>query len=224
MDASIPTVPNFLKNFLSKPVGTIPRVPIWSLTFDKIPLDLIKTVNDYQENIIPKEMLSDSTLDYLANGVLHTSQGCLFAQGVTIPGDGFTSNAEGNQAGGLFREYVNQGRDDQSKLKVSFLDTSLSFVEHVIRPWVIVTSFLGMVARKDNYRTTINVHRWGLGDKQGQLTHYQVWKFHGACPINVSSESVEYTVQSGFIRRDVDFVYQKYEYHPGPSNASQYTR
>lgn len=213
--ANLPTMPYFLSNFLSKPVGSIPRVPIWSITFDSIPLDTIIRVNDYEENFI--QQLDDNTLKTLCGDVLHTSKGCLYAQGVQLPGDGFTSNAEGQQQGGLYREYMNQGRDDLSKIKVSFIDTSVSFVEHVVRPWVLMVSWLGMIKRSLEYRTNINVMRWGLGMNGGNTpVIYQQWTFYGACPVSVSNEDIDYTVQSGFIRRDVSFVFQKYSYYPGP--------
>lgn len=220
MSSTIPTTPYFLKNFLSKPVGSIPRVPVWSITFDAIPLDIIKKVNDYEVGFV--KPLEDDVLAKLVGPILHTGQGCLFAQGITLPGDGMTANFEGTQQGGLFREAMNQGRDDIGKVKISFLDTSISFVEHVIRPWAVVTSFLGLVARKASYRTSINVYRWGLGNISKTPVIYQQWHFYGACPVNVSSEAIEYTVQSGFIRRDVEFSYQKYNYIPGPEGTSSF--
>lgn len=215
---NLPTMPYFLSNFLSKPVGSIPRVPIWSVTFDSIPLDTIKKVNSYETNFI--QHIDDQTLSTLCGDVLHTSKGCLYAQGIQLPGDALTSNGEGQQQGGLYREYMNQGRDDLAKIKISFLDTSVSFVEHVIRPWVLMVSFLGMVKRSLEYRTNINVMRWGLGTEDAQPIVYQQWTFYGACPISVSNEDIDYTVQSGFIRRDVSFVYQKYSYYPGPRKYS----
>lgn len=217
-----PSSAYFLKEFLSKPVGSIPRVPIWSLTFDNIPTSLILKVNDYQSNICnpPPDA---AVLSKLTTGALQDSKGCLFVQGIDLPGDGFTSNAEGSQQGGLFREYMNSGREDLQKFKVSFLDTSISFVEHVIRPWVIMSSFMGMVARKEQYRAGINIFRWGLGTKDSSSpVVYQTWKFKGVIPVSVDSEKIEYTQQSGVLRRNVDFVYQSYEYNPSPKNIQTF--
>lgn len=215
--SNVPQAPDFLKSLLSTPIGSLPKVPIWAIDFGTIPIELIENVEEYQTRLIsPKP--NSALLAKLASGPLQSARGCLFAQAVALPGDGFQSNAEGTQQGGVYREYMNMGRDDPGKIKISFLDTVISFTENIIRPWVTVVSHLGMVARGPGlqYRTDMNVYRWSTGTKGGEPFIYQKWTFFGACPINVSTENIEYTPQSGVIRRDVDFVYQYYTSYPTP--------
>lgn len=222
MSQPIPLAPDFLKSLLSTHIGSLPKVPIWAVSFAEIPLWVIQNITYIHSGYSGTLKQPDNDLtNKLAKGVLHDSRGCLFAQAISVPGDGFTSNAEGQQNNGLYREYINQGRDDHNKIKISFLDTTISFTENIIRPWVVATSHLGMVARSGylNYRTDMFLYRWSPGLGGSEPFIYQTWVFHKACPINVSNENIEYSPQSGVIRRDVEFIYQSYNTQAFPENT-----
>lgn len=224
---SVPLAPDFLTSLLSTPIGSLPKVPLWAITFSEIPLWIIQNITYIHSGYTGTYKAPDAKLtEKLAKGVLMSERGCLFAQAVSVPGDGFTSNAEGTQSNGLYREYVNQGRDDLNKIKVSFLDTTISFTENIIRPWAVATSHLGMIARSGylKYRTDMFLYRWspGMGKDNRTPFVYQTWTFKNVCPINVSNENIEYTPQTGVIRRDVDFVYQSYNTQAFPDDIKNF--
>lgn len=227
MSDNIPQAPDFLKSLLSTPIGSLPKVPIWAISFQAIPLWVINNITYIHSGYSSILKTPDQSLTAtLAGGMLNGNRGCLFAQAVTVPGDGFTSNAEGQQNNGLYREYINQGRDDHNKIKISFLDTTISFTENIIRPWVVATSHLGMIARTGdlNYRTDMFLYRWSPGLRGGEPFIYQSWIFRQACPINVSNENIEYTPQSGVIRRDVEFIYQSYNTQAFPEDTGLFLK
>lgn len=227
----MPLGANFLNRLISTPGGSIPRTSLWTLSFrsrygdSSLPLNLITMVNDFQPNSIENNV-DTSILQELNALCSEEDGGCIFAQAITLPGDGLQSNAEGTQQGGITRTFVNQGRDDTTKIKVTFLDTTISFAENIIRPWVICTSFLGMVARGRSldYRRDMLIRRWSFGgDSEGFI--YQKWTLHNACPVNVTSEEIEYSPQTGVARRQVEFICQRYSYtsHPDAGDLQRFS-
>ena len=217
MDTSAPNGQAFLTRVLNSAAHGLTKIPLWTMSFGPIPISTILRVNDYQVAALDK-LPSQQTLTDLESLCSEQYGGCLFVQAVSLPGEGITMNAEGTQQGALLRGFVNQGREDIGKMKVSFLETNTSFTENMLRPWAIITSHLGMVARGDNlkYRTDIFIKRWalGTGDKSSPIVH-QSWHLHDACPINISSEELEASPQTGPVRRQVDFIYRKYSYTAG---------
>jgi len=212
-----PTAPDFLKKLLSTYGGSIVLVPIWTVHFSGIPTQLLIKANDYQPGFC-KDVPNINSLDQIAT--LGDQQGCLFAQAISIPAEGITVGTDGQQQGGLIRGYTNSGREDMNKIKISFLDTTASFAENILRPWVVMGAFLGMIARNQKYKCELTVHKWNIrGVSKPEV--YQTWIFHDALPINVSSEEIEYTAQSANIRRQADFIFRDYTYTALASNKSQ---
>jgi hypothetical protein len=200
-------IPFFLDSFLSSPGAKIPRQGQWILTFDKIPEPAIKKAIKYEPGntwSIETAMAAALNENYIK------SQGCLFAQAVEIPGEATSTNPEGLQTNGFIRSVVGGGREIFEQLKIVFLETNTSFVDNVIRPWVIATSHLGLIARSgdDNYRTDATVFKLGNTEKGPVLL--QKYNFFGVCPINVSGMEFNYSPSNSPINRNATFLYHYY--------------
>jgi hypothetical protein len=208
-------IPFFLKNFLGKPASALPKGSQWVLAFEGgegypevVPVKAILKGINFEPQKWQLERSINTTLkqDY------QTVKGCMFAQAVQIPGESNTVNPEGLQTNGFIRSTVGGGRDNFPVLSIVFLETNVSFADSVIRPWVIATSHLGMIARKgiDNYRCNISVYKLGVIDAKTSPFVLQKFTFYGVCPISVSGEEYNYTQTSSPVNREATFTYHYY--------------
>lgn len=223
-------IPFFLTNFLGKPASALPKGAQWVMTFDgsfngdrsgvdfaTLPVRAILKNIQYE----PQKWLVEESLRTTLGSDYQTAKGCLFAQAVQIPGESSVANPEGIQLGGYIRGYVGGGRDAFEPLKVTFLETNISFVDNVIRPWTVATSYLGMIARtgaEKNYRCNISVYKIGIKTPQDMPFILQKYTFYGVCPINISGEEYNYTQTSSPINREVTFVYHYYSLDSSTGN------
>jgi hypothetical protein len=200
-------IPFFLDSFLNSPGTQIPRQGQWVLTFDDIPQAAIKKTIRYEPG---NTWLIETAMAEALNENYVKSKGCLFAQAVEIPGEATAINPEGIQTNGFIRSTVGAGREVFEQLKIVFLETNTSFVDNVIRPWVIATSHLGLIARSgdDNYRTNATVFK--LGNTSSGPVLLQKYNFFGVCPINVSGMEFNYSPSNSPINRNVTFLYHYY--------------
>jgi hypothetical protein len=217
-------IPYFLQSVLSTPAGALPKGPLWVVTFDNsydadakayigksgIP-SIINSVADYEPQA-PKWNVTKAIGTICSDNFLQT-KGCILAQNVTVPGEGIiATGVEGIQSNSYIRSKVGQGRNDFEDLTIGFLNTNVSFVDNVIRPWVIMTGHKGLIARKgkDQYRTNINVHKLGVSNYGEPPFILQTFTFYGACPIQVDSEEYTYNDNGTAVVRTATFTYQWY--------------
>ena len=125
----------------------------------------------------------------------------LFANGVTIPGDGSTSarvGADGNGLhGGLLTTPILKGRKDLTNLEITFLETNASFVDFVMRPWAVAVAQYGLFTRApndpQNFKTTITISYLrkdkSAGDNDDER---KIIKFKDVAPIEVQGYETAY--------------------------------
>lgn len=231
-------IPFFLENFLSKPASALPKGAQWVLVFegafqtsskagdldyaDVLPVPAILIGTQYEPKAWDVESAISTTLakDY------QQTKGCMFAQAVSIPSENNQVNPEGLQQSGFIRTVSGAGRDAFQNVTISFLETNVSFVDNVIRPWVIATAHLGMIARSGskNYRCNFSVYKLGVLTTTGSPHVIMKYTFYGACPISVSGEEYNYTQTSTPINREATFTYHYYTVESGGSNNPSITR
>lgn len=219
-------IPFFLDSFLGKPASALPKGAQWVLRFegpynetgdqdftDILPVPAIKKGIAYEPTVWDIEKAIEVNLldDY------QKVKGCLFAQAVQIPGESNQVNPEGLQQSGYIRSVTGGGRDAFQNLQITFLETNISFVDNVIRPWVIATAHLGMIARSgdSNYRCNLSVYKLGsinasIDDNTSTPYLAQKYTFFGVCPISVESEEYNYTQTTSPVNRNATFIYHYY--------------
>jgi hypothetical protein len=219
-------IPYFLTNFLSKPETAIPKGAQWVLYFEGLNsiVDVVlRTLNEREPENWDIATLANKIGK---NPIIQVDKGCLFAQAVEIPGESIIANPEGIQMNGFIRTTIGQGRGDYSTgIKIAFLETNYSFVDTIVRPWVITTGHLGMIARTDpqqQYRCNIVICKLGaiagpILNKAGTVVEegigpvvLQKYTFFGACPIMISGEEYNYSPATGPVIRETTFVYNYY--------------
>jgi hypothetical protein len=206
-------IPFFLNAILSTPAGALPKGPLWVIVFDfdEYILNTIKSVKQYEPRM-PEPWLIDSAVNTVTTKRYQEEKGCMFAQTVTIPGDSLNYNQEGITYNSFIRGGVGSGRRDFDPLRISFLNTNVNFVDNVIRPWVVMTGHLGMVARprEQKYRCNLTIYRLGIDRVDRPPFVAQQFNFWEVCPINVLAEELSYTAEGTSMIKQAEFVYQWY--------------
>jgi hypothetical protein len=206
-------VPYFL-TFLGTPVGSIPKGAQWIVVFEELEKRILPGIKraltyegqDWQIEKAAEAVLSDN---------FQKISGCMFCQAIGLPKDGMTTQQEGNiQSNAFLRSHVGQVRTLDQTIRVTFLDTNVSFAENFLRPWAISTANFGLIARDpdsvENYRT--NAHFYKLGSYSSNLPPTITMKvsFYGLCCIDVAGEEYTYSAASGPVLRESSFIYNHY--------------
>lgn len=141
--------------------------------------------------------------------------GCIYAQGVTLPGESTNIDhagiTEGSRRGFINAPIVN-GRADFGPLSITFLETNQSFTEGVLRPWNILVSHEGLLARPRNnsIKADISVYQLARAGEDVPLTIRKSWTFKDCVPSMISSEDLTYNPSSDYGKRQTSFIYNSY--------------
>jgi hypothetical protein len=192
-----------------------------SINFDSLPifnLDLIDIVREYENG-------SSSSIDWdVSSSVIktliskkyqsgHEFLACVFAEGVTLPSDSVDASNKGVSHAGFQGAATVSKRNDFKTFSVTFTETNASFVDLVIRPWLIAVSHLGFVTR-DNRNLNVKalnldvmyIAKTGSGSKPA---YRKGFRFHGVAPISISNFTSRHS-NVGLQSYTVEFIYDSY--------------
>jgi len=142
----------------------------------------------------------NSAVTKLKSFPLNKVVGCIFAQGVGIPENEVnnTSSTENGFNRGFLNGSVSNGRTGfDSGFQINFLETNTSFVDFVIRPWVILSEHYGYVARPINeaekdVSTTITILQYTRSYQKLSMIPRKIWTFYNCYPTTVASRELVY--------------------------------
>ena len=194
----------------------IPMNTQWIVIIDKYPACINTSVLQGLERIEGDKKGFDinRAVKILTTYPLQKIVGCIFAQGVNIPGDSAGVdfvNIQNNR--GFTPAPIATYRTYPNTLTMDFLDTNTSFTDLVLRPWVIAASHYGFVARNPNdsveARKNVKTNMF-----QGvSMIPRKIWRFYNCCPIDIGSRSMTYDAEgfaSGRSYMDTKWVYTHY--------------
>jgi len=130
--------------------------------------------------------------------------GCVFAQGATIPSESYSvASAKINNNRGFIPGIVAGDRRDYAgnSLVLNFLETNTSFIDFVIRPWIILASHYGFCARPDdtptsrdfyNIKSTITLLCYTRSYQNISMIPRKVYRFFNCAPTLVNNISLNY--------------------------------
>ena len=207
---NIPGVPllNFRDVFIKSMetwVGAIPLRTQWIVLIDAFPLGLNTNILQSLEPIQGDKKGFDinRAKAFLTSYPAQSIVGCIFAQGVNIPDDTFnTSVAEIPNNRGFIPGRISGNRSEFSPLTIEFRETNSSFADVVIRPWVILASHAGLVARnKDNKpeldpRCNITVINYTRSYQKLSQIPRKIWNFYNCVPTGVGTRNLTYDAES----------------------------
>ena len=167
--------------------------------------------------------------DKIGRGAL----GCMLAQTIGLPVEQSAISTVGPSNRGFLKGPVMEARQTFAPINIEFLETNVSFLEFVLRPWTIMCQHEGLVARNwgsepgvidPNERVTtdmtvINYGKAGSSSVKGGagyksttgLIPRKIWVFTDCFPVNIGRERYSNEGISSPDRRDTEWSFRKYE-------------
>jgi len=186
-------------------VTSIPLRTQWVVLIDRYPAALNTKIIQGLELIggDKKGWDIDTPLKILKSYPLQRVIGCLFASSVTIPPETLDTehinvkNSRGFQWGLIASERQKYG----SPLRIGFRETNTSFIDTIIRPWIILASHMGFTARPGdkggqrdyfNVKTDITIMQYAATYSNISMIPRKVWTFYNCVPVTLSEEEAVY--------------------------------
>ena len=149
--------------------------------------------------------------------------GCIFAQGVQIPGEKTKIERAGISEGsnrGFINAPIVSGRTDFEPLQIGFLETNKSFIDGFLRPWNILVSHKGLIATSNSQsiKADIVLHQLARNGSDVTSKIRKTFVFEDCAPISIANETLDYNSGSDFPKLQVEFSYSKYYISDGYSN------
>lgn len=212
--ASKGTPSDFLINFLGRPASFLNKKSQWVLIFDNLQMNILPAISIAYERE-PGGIArwnTEAAARVITSNSYQQDRGCLFCQAIAIPGESGNVIAEGNiKNGALIRGFVGAGRNDFPSMRMSFIDTNISFADSFLRGWSLATSHFGMVAQdgtRKNYRTNATLFRYSITPNGPSISAR--YTFEGICCTSIAEEELSYDVDNTYVRREAQFSYHNY--------------
>ena len=216
---AIANINQFLTDILSSPDFHIPIEANFVVSFDKLN-QIINNLNINNLNsIIPDNIIKTGDWNKVKDGY-----DIFFANGVTVPGETVNSSKAGFSAGGdglyggLLSGPVLTGRANLTNFEITFLETSQSFADQVIRPWIVNAAHYGLFARKDlrsiqNFKTDVTVaFKKNTSSDSGNPVNRKIIVFKDAVPTSMEGYSANYGGSKVATRNiKTTWIYSTYE-------------
>ena len=140
--------------------------------------------------------------------------GCVFARQVTLPNESVEASNQGLDYGGFLPPATASNRGKYEPLTITMLETNASFLDLIIRPWIIMVGYNGLVARSPSSpkyvkANAIDVVMYAKTGQRNPMGIRKIYRFYNAAPISVGGETYSYN-EEGLRYSDVKFVYDKY--------------
>lgn len=173
------------------------------------------TLNDWEEskwkiNSNVTRQLTDGRLQHTSNSLV----GCIFAKQVSLPKEDVNVSHEGLNYGGYQSPIIASTRSPYQNFSVTMIETNASFLDLIIRPWIISVGYNGLVARKKSsykyvkadYADVVMLAKAGPNTK---MTIRKIYRFYNVAPVSIQGEEYSYA-GDGMKYSSVGFAYDKY--------------
>jgi hypothetical protein len=191
----------------------------WMVTihFDKV----TNLFSNIQDKLISREQsvwrYNNAVIDVLIDGGLQAKSdnmsGCVFARQVVLPSERIEAGNVGLEYGGFLPPSTAGKRDPYEPLSITMLETNASFLDLVIRPWIIMVGYNGLIARsprsEKNVKAMIDVVMYAKTGYGYPMGIRKIYRFYNAAPISLAGETYSYN-EEGLRYSDVKFTYDKY--------------
>lgn len=182
-----------------------------------------KLMGSIQSSLRQMEKSSEWTFNnqvtkYLLDGKLQTAvdnkMGCVFARQVQLPNETIEASNQGLDYGGHLAPATASKRSNYEPFSVTLLETNASFLDFIIRPWVISVGYNGLIARKPNSPKNVkcsfaDVVMFAKTGAYNPMRIRKIYRFYNVAPISLPGETYSYQ-EEGLKYSDVKFVYDRY--------------
>lgn len=210
---------SFLDN-LSIWHNAIPLRTQWIVIFDGFPQGLRSSILRDLEIVTGSK--DNFNIDQARTALLANENqkiiGCVYAQGVNIPSENLTvSPAAIENNRGYIQGSVIGSRDAYANqnLTIEFRETNTSFTDFILRPWLILASHFGYVARSEaeqakNPKCNIIVMQFGKTLEHISSIPRKIWTFYDCVPLNLDTRNLTYDTEV-MESYHVPFLYSRYD-------------
>ena len=182
---------------------SIPINTQWMVIIDRYPRCINTSILQGLERVEGDKKGFDVSraVSILTSYPLQKITGCIFAQGVDIPGEGLSVDSVNIQNNaGYTPAPIAGNRVYPSQLTLQFLETNTSFTDLVLRPWVIAASHFGFVARDPkspgeaikNVKANVTILQFTRTFQGIAMIPRKIWRFYNCCPIEIGNRSMGY--------------------------------
>jgi hypothetical protein len=204
-----------------------PNTSLWLIFINDYPGCLTSkhyshSVSGIERSRSPKgNDISRNVKELMRRDYQYTDAGCVFATSVNLPGEVLSTNYDTSlkMQRGFLRGMHTQGRQDFIPISVTFRETNRSFLDNIIRPWIVSASHHGFVARPGgtsdhrNVKTTVQVLQLGKTLSGSAPVNRKIHRFYNCTPISLETSMIGYetgegprdvTTQWGFTDYDIE--------------------
>lgn len=209
-------------NSMSQWTNAIPKQTQFIVLFDNFPLGLNTAVlQQLEPNVFSTGFDIDISKTLLTSVKNQSIIGCIFVNGFD-----FSTETLGSAAAqipnnrGFIQGTVLTDRAafTQNSFRVNFRETNTSFTDLIMRPWLIMASHYGYVARnlEDNAEALknpkVNMTIVQYSPTKAGLSQIprKTWRFFNCVPVSIDSRQNGYSTEK-IDNYTVQFIYDKYE-------------
>ena len=148
--------------------------------------------------------------------------GYLLAQNIAFPNESFNINTENIEgAGGYLMGYTSGERasyGSSNRIDITFLETNTDIIDYFIKPWIIASSFKGLVEDgitnedlKCNITVALYTRKKSSSSNTNKLEIRKKITFYNAVPFNVAGDAVSYgDISFSELTKVVSFAFSHY--------------
>ena len=211
-------------NSLGQWTSSIPLNTQFIILIDNFPLGLTTNILQNLEPIVQRtgfdiDLPKEITTNIKNQGIV----GCIFANSFNVGSDSLDyGNAEIPNNRGFIPGTVLKDRKafSENNLTIGMRETNTSFIDFVLRPWVIMASHYGYVARNPlditevlkNPKTNITVVQYTRSSAGISQIPRKTWRFYNCVPVDIADRDyVQDTGQDEVKTFSTIWVYDRYE-------------
>jgi hypothetical protein len=209
---------------MSQWTNSIPLNTQFIVLFDFFPPGLNTTIlQKLEPNVQSTGFDMSIPKNVLTNFKNQSIIGCIFTHGFQIAGEtlGYSNATIQNNRGFIPGTILgNRGAFSENEFQTTFRETNTSFLDFVIRPWMIMASHFGYVARDESDpierlkspKTNITVVQYTRSKEGLSQIPRKTWRFYNCVPTSIDQRQGEYGPSSeGVNNYNVKWIYDKYE-------------
>ena len=211
-------------NALTKNSDSLALSQLWLCGIDKDILTSIinvvnTNINNYEQGSwgntkkIGDVILNDANWDS-ADPAATAGSIYLLTRGVSFAGDGIGASRVGSQQTGAHKGLISEGRTELTTTTITFLETNVSFVDGILRPWSVLVGYRSL--KDQSLRCDIELFALEKWEPGSPLKVRKTMVLKNAVPVNVDAEEHNYSGDK-LIDRQVQFAFDRYEMRVYPA-------
>lgn len=198
---------------------TIPLRTQWMLLIQGYPqllqTEVVQSLEDRAGNYNNFDI--NQAVSILKSYPLNKVIGCVFAQGIDIPSMQKLSTSKtkvfNDKQRGFIPGQISEGKNSFDNLTIQFRETNTSFVDFVVRPWSMLSSHFGFVARQQgdlrDVSTTISILQFTRSYQKLSQIPRKIWTFYNCFPVSVGNQNLTYD-QEAMDTNTTEWTYSNY--------------